>query len=274
MEKNIPKKPMYITDEGLLYPYDFSQALKNVGVVKGDIILVHSDISVFGKLVSNNRGFLFSSLINVLKDAVTEDGLIIMPTFSYSFCNNCVFDPEKTKSKVGVLTDFFRTQPGVVRTVHPIFSFALWGKRSESFLSISKDSFDKDSIFGKIYHNLGKIVFLGAPFQSCTFIHYIEQMHGVPYRFMKTFKGVLRNSDKEYHDEYTYFVQYLDRDVTLDLTRLEKHLMCKNLLKKETVGNGNILYIDTERLFSEGSKLLDMDIRFFLREDKNEMPLL
>jgi len=268
MTNTSDQDPLYYTDEKPVYPQDFAEALKTLGITRGDCILVHSDIAVFGKLASYDREHLFSSLINELKNAVGEDGTIIMPTFSYSFCENKVFESVRTKSRVGVLTEYFRTLPDVVRTIHPIFSFAIWGENKESYLSISKDSFDSDSVFGKLHKNQGKILFLGASFQSCTFIHYIEQMHGVPYRFFKKFEGTIRNGNQEYQDTFTYLVRYLDnREVVVDLSRFEKHLLNHQYLKKAAAGNGNILSIEAERLFLEGSKQLDNDISFFLKTE-------
>ncbi|WP_089503411.1 AAC(3) family N-acetyltransferase [Campylobacter pinnipediorum] len=49
----------------------------------------------------------------------------MMPTFTYSFCDRDIYDKEKSKSKVGILGEFFRKLKGVYRTDDPIFSFAV-----------------------------------------------------------------------------------------------------------------------------------------------------
>jgi len=64
------------------------RGLKKVGVNDGDIIFVHSDISVFGKLLVFNRTFLLESIVSALQKAVGLKGAVILPTFSYSFCND------------------------------------------------------------------------------------------------------------------------------------------------------------------------------------------
>ena len=267
MTENTQKDPLYYSGNTPVFASDFSRELKSIGVIPGDILLVHSDISVFGRLASYNRDFLFSALIDILKNVVTPEGIILMPTFSYSFCEDKVFELDTTKSKVGALTEYFRTCPEVVRTMHPIFSFAIWGKNKESYLSISKDSFDQDSVFGKIHKNRGKILFLGAPFQSCTFIHYIEQIHGVPYRYIKKFPGVIKSTNSEYMDEYFYFVRDLDLEKNeLDLSRLEKYLVQKKVIRSTCIGNGRVLLIDSEQLYSETWDLLNNDIEFLLKK--------
>jgi aminoglycoside 3-N-acetyltransferase len=152
-------QPLYKADGREIYYNDIVNALKEVGVNENDTIFVHSDISVFGKLCITDRGFLLQSLVDALKESVGQNGRIVIPTFSYSFCNNDVFDIEETKSSVGVLSEYFRKQKDVVRTVHPIFSSVIWGGSKEELLDIGKDSFDEKSIFGKLHKKDGKLLF-------------------------------------------------------------------------------------------------------------------
>jgi aminoglycoside 3-N-acetyltransferase len=259
---------LYEWKDKQIYYKDFVDALRAIGIEKGDVIFVHSDLSVFGKLITLDRDFLLNALVDVFKDCVGENGTIIMPTFTYSFCNGEIFDVVNTKSTVGVLTEFFRKQPDVSRTIQPIFSVAIWGKHRDEFLDISKDSFDKDSIFGKMHRHNAKIIIFGSPLvESGTFLHYIEETHGVPYRYLKTFKGTIRNNDVEYEDEYTYFVRYLDKNVIVDTDRLEKHLLKTGLMKEIRLGNGRIMMIESDLFFKEGCKLLDQNIYFLLKQE-------
>lgn len=258
------KNPLYKTEDKEIYYKDFINNLKELGVQKGDILFIHSDISTFGKLCVFDRKTLLQTIIEILKESVGIEGTIIMPAFTYSFCKNEVFDLYNTRSTVGALTEFFRKQPDVKRTIHPIFSSAIWGKHQEEFLNISKDSFCEDSIFGKLHKLKGKIVFFGAPFQSCTFIHHIEQTHGVPYRYMKKFKGIIKKDDIEHQDEYSYLVRDLKQNSILNATKLLKYLQNNSFIKEKKIGYGYISVIEADVLFSEGMKLLDKDIYFFL----------
>ena len=256
---------LYKTDGKELYYSDFVNALKNVGISKGDVIFVHSSVSSFGKLSTFDTAFLLKTLINFFKESVGSNGTIILPTFSYSFSKNEPYDIVNSKSKVGILTEYFRKQQEVSRTIHPNHSVAVWGKHKSELLKIGKDTFDKDSIFGKLHKLNGKIVFFGAPFQSCTYVHYIEQMHGVPYRYMKKIKGKIIDGNKEYEDEFTFYVKYVVF-FTL-LSELEKYLLEKKLMKEVKLGHGKILVVDADVLLKEGQKLLDKDIFFFLKNE-------
>jgi len=259
--------PLYQVDDRRLCYVDFVRALGDVGIRPGDVLFVHSDISVFGKLATANTEFLLGSLVRALKETVGPDGTIIMPTFTYSFCKGETYDPARTRSTVGALTEYFRNCPGVRRTIQPIFSVAIWGRRTDEFLDVGKDAFDENSIFGKLHRCRGKILIFGSPFaRSCTFLHYIEQAHGVPYRYIKSFRGKIRCGRSEYDDEYTFFVRYLDRDVVLDTSRLETYLLRKGLMNQVALGAGKILSVGSEVLFREGWKLLDQDVYFFLEK--------
>ena len=259
-------QPLYEVDNKKIYYSDFIDAFRNIGIKNGDVIFVHSDISVFGKLCTFNRNLLLKTLIDTIKESVGEEGTVIMPTFTYSFCNDEPYDITNSKSTVGVLTEYFRKQPDVSRTIHPIFSVAIWGKHKSGLLDISKNSFGRGSIFEKLHKMKGKIVFLGAEFQTCTFVHYIEKIHGIPHRYVKKFKGKIRNGKIEYEGEYDYFVRYLDRNINTHLLRFEKYLLDKGLIKKVKLGNGTILMVESGVLFKEGYNLLDQDIYFFLKD--------
>ncbi|HLC50564.1 MAG TPA: AAC(3) family N-acetyltransferase [Candidatus Nanoarchaeia archaeon] len=257
--------PLYDANGLILRKIYFQKSLKLAGIEKGDIVFVHSDIGSFGKLLTSDRELLLGSLMDSIKSAVGKSGTIMIPTFSYSIEKKEVFDPDSTKSSVGALTEFFRKQKGVKRTLHPTHSVAVWGKLKDYFAEKSEDTFGTDSVFAKLHMSNGKVVFLGAPFQSLTFTHYIEQMHGVPYRNIVKLKGRIIENKKtkdcniEYYEKYSYFFT--------SLAKFENHLIKNRMMKIVHLGSGKIIAVESSRLFEEGTKLLDKDIYFFLRND-------
>ena len=161
-------------------------------------------------------------------------------TFSKKLINDLLFlelfknaeirlhDIDKSRSTVGALTEFFRNQPGVKRNFQPIFSVAAWGKNKANYLKTGKDSSGKDSIFDKLLKGKGKIVFFGASFQSCTFLHFVEQTQGVPYRHLKTFRGWIKDKQEKYRDECVFLVRNLNQEIIKDTSKLERHLKKKS----------------------------------------------
>jgi aminoglycoside 3-N-acetyltransferase len=245
---------------------DIIEALHEIGIAPSDILFVHSDLTAFGKLALLDRDNLCRTLIDTLQKSIGRQGTLIMPTFTYSFCQGLPYDLYNSPSTVGALTEYFRRQTEVIRTRHPLFSVAICGPQKEVLQQVDLDSFGPHSIFALMRKGKGKFLFFGAAFQACTFIHHIEQMHGVPYRYMKEFLGTIKEGEQEYSAIATYFVRYLEKNVIVDLKRFEKYLLENEIMVEAKLGKGRLLAIEAEQLFQAGWKLLDQDIYYFLKE--------
>ncbi|MBN2052829.1 AAC(3) family N-acetyltransferase [Candidatus Woesearchaeota archaeon] len=257
--------PLYKAGNKVVFYNEFVDAIKKLGVKKGDVLFVYSDVSVFGKLATDNKELVMQALVEALKESIGESGTLILPAFSYSFCDKKDFDVEKSPSKVGVLTEYFRKLSDVIRTVQPIYSASIWGKHKQELLKVSDECFGRDSIFGTT-HRLGcKLLFLGADFQACTQIHWVEQMHGVPYRYNKTFTGRIIDHGRTYDASASFYVRPLDKEVITVAKKFENYLADKKLLKKAKVGFGTIMMINCKDYYEQGMKKLDEDIHFFLK---------
>ncbi|MBI4088152.1 AAC(3) family N-acetyltransferase [Candidatus Kaiserbacteria bacterium] len=255
--------PLYQTADGSISYSDLARTIRHVGIKKGDVVFVHSDVSVFGKIVEKDRDVFFGSLVDLLKEAVGKGGTIIMPTFTYSMTEGKVFDVSNSPSTVGALTEYFRQLPDVVRTVEPILSVAIWGKHKKYLSAIGNSSYDKNSIFDNFHKLRGKMLFFGS--RACTFLHHVECMHGVPYRFNKRFKGKIRNQGKIYEAEFMYYARRLDRRNTSYFSIAEADMIKKGLLKKVPVGHSAIASVGSDALFKEVSKNLDRDSEYYLK---------
>lgn len=158
--------------------------LIEAGIQKGESLFVHSSYSqIKGSLkVDANR------VIEALKEVVSEEGSIVMPTFTYFFRKRDgtheLFDKNKSESKTGYLTEVFRLSSGVRRTTSPTHSFAIWGKLNSenSFSENPASPLGKESILTTLLNDRGKILMLGCGFESFTFGHYLENMATVPWK--------------------------------------------------------------------------------------------
>lgn len=252
--------------ESNIYSADITDALIKTGINEGDTLFIHSDISVFGSLKCKNRGLLLNGILSGIRKAVGNEGTIAMPTFSYSFCKNEDFDIEKTPSTVGILTEQFRKQPGSIRSDHPIFSIAAEGPKALEITTTDMDSFGAGSSFANLIKLDAKLVFFGASVHSITFIHHIEQMHGIPYRYIKTFNGNIIRNGQATPSEATFFVRYMDKSVVLDTALFEKRLMVEGKMTETSLGAGKIKTVSARDAFETGIKMLDENIFSFLKE--------
>lgn len=194
-------------------PQEIIQGLEALPVRQDGILVIQSSFKALGP-IEGGRPALIAALIERYGAAQT----IIMPAYNFtSWTNHGIFDVLKTPSEVGGLAEAFRLAPGVRRSVHPIHSLAIVGKRQAELCSIHhEDSFGEDSIFVKLleYNAIYCTLGLGTeqPFLPC---HLTETRLRVPYRKKKSFPG-------EYADEagnksnriYSFAVRRRDMAVT------------------------------------------------------------
>ncbi|TSC68618.1 MAG: aminoglycoside N3'-acetyltransferase [Parcubacteria group bacterium Gr01-1014_66] len=251
---------------------DFIRTLHDVGVKTGDAIFVHSDIGAFGKLGPDYaREKVCRGIIGALQESAGENGTIAMPTFTYAFCRSGLHDRQKSPSEVGALTEFFRHEPEVTRSKQPIFSIAAWGAERPSLMNVDMDAFGPDSFLAKLVSMNASIIFLGTSFEkACTLAHHVEQMHNVPYRFMKEFSGVIRYNGKEEKTQSTFFVRPLDGTVINDFSRLAALLRRKGFLKEVQLGAGRVSVAKAQDIFREGMGLLDENIYVLLKDGQKK----
>lgn len=244
---------------------DLKEALEIIQVVKGDVLCVHSQIFGFGKPLVSKKEFL-DTIIQVFQEAVGSSGMLIMPAFSYSFCNKEVYDVLNSPSTVGVLTEYYRKKPGIRRTTHPIFSFALGGDRTESYLDIGPDAFSLDSIYGKMIQDEGKIIMFGAN-KGYTFYYLAEEHVNVKHRYFKNFEGQVKDAaGKLFSTQVPYMVRNLSMKNDLDEEKLAEFLIDNNLQKQTSFGNGTIGIFECEPVYEAVVKELQEDEQRFLKE--------
>ncbi len=238
---------------------DFKTALQNLGIKSGALLCVHTELFNFGTPLVSKDEFL-GLLLNAFYELLGENGTLIMPTFTYSFCRYKDYDKLKTKSTMGILTEFFRKQSGVVRTNDPIFSFAIKGALKNEFLSDTKSCFAKDCVYDKLYKNGGKIVLLGTEKLGYTFTHFIEEQIGVSYRYFKEFSGILTDEKgQKTRKSIKLFVRDLELDPHLSLEKHISLLKKTNNFKSVKFGGAKIVLIDAKKYFKTFFEALKQD---------------
>ena len=251
-------KLLYTSGDEKIFDEDFLKALRSIGIEEGDVLFIHSDVTVFGRLALTDKKTFLLTLLDVFKRSVGRSGTIVMPTFTFSWGKGLPFDVVKSRSEVGSLTEFFRRESGVVRSVQPMHSVAAWGARADEVVKVGKDTFGAGSVFDILHKLNAKILLFGVDLEYCTYLIYVEQMHDVPYRFLKTFRGTIIDGARAYEDSFTYFARPLE-GVDNDMRKIEPYLRAHQLLKEVKVGNSGIQAISATDLFEAGMYVLDED---------------
>ncbi len=245
---------------------DLKDILHKLDIQKNDTICIHSEIFKFGQFANDPKQCI-EKIIDCFKEIVGEDGTILMPTFTYSYCKQKDYDKINSASTMGVLTEVFRKQANVVRTNDPLFSFAVFGKNKDKYLKNLHSSFGPDNVYEILKKEKGKIVLFGTNNFGYTFSHYLEEYHNVPYRFFKTFSGVTIFEDgSRKNTSIEYFVRRLDEPSIL-IVETQKDILKKASAYKElSFGNSCIVCIDTQKYFDATSKVLEKDKYALLKE--------
>ena len=186
---------------------DISKLLEELGLLKGDIVLVHSNVATLGKVEKGLEGIFLA-----IREVIGNNGTLVVPTFTFSFCREKVFNLKKSKSENGVFTEYIRKLPGSIRSPHGITSFAAIGQEAIPMMSMrDKTSYGPGSVPGNLRRADGKVLQIGVPVISHT--HYVERLVGVEYRYDKDFEGTIRNGSTEFEETCSLYVRRRDRRV-------------------------------------------------------------
>lgn len=158
---------------------ELKESLLNAGIIPGDHLMVHASLSKMGFIEGGA-----DSLVDVLKQSVGAEGLILMPTSPIARLQldyvsvNPLFDVLNTPSAMGKVSEVFRTSAGVVRSYHPTEPVAAWGVKAYEYI---KDHTNKntpyhwDSPYGKLIQYGGKILYIGVTLDNAgTHLHTLE----------------------------------------------------------------------------------------------------
>ncbi|HDZ5065280.1 TPA: aminoglycoside N(3)-acetyltransferase [Campylobacter jejuni] len=197
---------------------DLINAFYKLGIKKGDILCVHTELFNFGTALLPRNEFL-RTILDCFFEVISKEGTLIMPTFTYSFCKNEVYDKINSKTKMGALNEFFRKQAGVKRTNDPIFSFAIKGAKEELFLKDTTSCFGENCVYDVLTKENGKYITFGG--QGHTLTHYAEEKFNVFYRYHKIFSGILIDEKNiSYNKNISYYVRKLDISSKPNLTNI------------------------------------------------------
>jgi aminoglycoside 3-N-acetyltransferase len=245
---------------------DILESLRQAGISRGETIFVHSDLTTFGRIIDvRDRTEFVQCFIDALNECIGPEGTQIVPTFSYSFCKNELFDVTDTPSTVGILTEQFRKLAGVYRSQDAIFSVAALGPESGYFTEVGNNCFGENSVFEKLFQRNARLVFLGKRF-DITFMHFAEQCLGVSYRFLKRFPGQSRIGGELRDAEYFYNVRDLSRNVLYDLEKIASYLKQAAVLREAPLGHSRVRTVSARDAFNVLTTGLQRDPNLLLKE--------
>lgn len=231
----------------------------NLKIKNSDTVLIHGNSAIINYFDGENNQKKINLFCKLIINYFKKEGTILVPTFTYSFTKTNYFDPLNTKSEIGNFSESMR-KIIKIRTYHPIFSFAIYGKKKKNFMnSDNNDCFGEKTIFNQILKENVKIICLACGFNSITFAHFLEQKMKVPYRFNKKFYGHLVLKSKKTKIILNYFVRRLRDKHTPNFSKIKS---LANLNNQITFLKGNRMIsssIYAQHFYELGIDLLKKD---------------
>jgi len=244
--------------------------LNDACVYEKDVVMVHSSLLSMGIMDSVPYPEQTKAVLQVLENVVGSEGTIVVPTFNFDFCKGKPYSIKETPSvKMGSLSEYVRKHPAVRRSKHPMQSVAALGKYSELITkNDTQSAFEKGGSFDSMTTLNGKLLFLGANFQSAALIHSVEEKLKVPYRYKKLFSGRWMGLDGKICEKtYSLFVRSEILKPILKLSVVESKLTEQDKLKSVTLGMGKVSCVSFRDFIEEAEQMIKKD-PFVLLQNK------
>lgn len=231
---------------------------KDLKIESNAIVWLHLSIKGLGLI--KNLDIITNSFKSVLKK-----GVLVIPAFTYSWAKKKLFRKSSLVEKdLGIYPNYIIKNKNFFRTNNPNFSSLILSKSKKWDDNFFKKNINNSSCFGKnsifeVLHNLSKkipcyIILLGGAhddvvFRS-TFLHYVEELVGVKYRYLKRFYEPI--TKRRYVEQY---VRYLSNHEYYSINKKkprrkypvnEKYkILGKDLIKKNIIRFKKINYSET-----------------------------
>lgn len=161
--------------------------LMELGLGKGDAVLVHSSLRSFG-YVTRGAG----TVIDALLEAVSPGGTVLVPTLTGNSedgpANPLVFDVKSTPCWTGRIPTEFMKRPGSRRSLHPTHSVSGIGSLVPALIDGHERSLTPcgvESPYYRLAQRGGFILLIGVGQGSNTTIHTVEELAEAPYHMQK-----------------------------------------------------------------------------------------
>lgn len=234
---------------------DLVDQLKSIGIIEGDVLLVHSSLSKIGFIENGPKDF-----VDALLEVVGSEGHILMPnspngSFQLEYIQQIsVFDVQNDSSKLGAITEYFRKLPNAIRSEHPTEPVSCIGLDATFFVGShfgNLTPYNQNSPFYKVSQRKGKILYVGVTLDNAgTNLHtledaiadfkypvYHEQIFDVK---VKCVDGTIKTMETKVHNPVWSKKRQCDNLLPL--------FVSKNVARKVKIGNADTWLFDAEKM--------------------------
>lgn len=218
---------------------DLIKGFKDLGIQKGDTLLVHSSLSSFGKIEGGP-----DTVIEALIESIGKNGTLLMPVFGEGMLDLSQ-GPKGPPSGLGALTEAFRVRSDTIHSLHPTHSVAAWGKEATAYVKDhikSKTASGKNTPYGRLISRKGYILLLGVDQDRNTTLHTLEEYADAPYLSEYTAKY------RDYHGKLTTITLQKFPGPHRNFIGLDKPLRNAGIVKMGKIGNAVCRLMRSDKL--------------------------
>lgn len=156
-------------------------SIMNAGIDPYKDLLVHSSLSAIGYVEGGPQG-----VVEALVASLDASTTLLMPTSPVNSLQAAhelaLFDPENTPSKMGAITEYFRSNVATYRSAHPLEPVSAMGPKAKFYTSAHHtdgSSYGANSPWDKHMEQGGQILYIGTTLiNSGTSLHAVEDAIG------------------------------------------------------------------------------------------------
>ena len=230
--------------------------LRGLGIEKGDILYISSDVARLTYDVCRNCRLkgkkeinsFYDRLIDNMQMLIGEEGTLLFPMFTWTFCRGVPYDVRKTPGEVGALNNWvLNNRLDFSRTEHPLYSFMVWGKDKDELVSMHNlSAWSEDSPFGYMYRKKAKNLLIDVELEECfTFEHFVEESLRFPIRYFKDFTGEYITADGV-SETRTYAMYVRDLDIESEQVTPDDCLVKAGVAEKTDFRGMTLQLVDLE----------------------------
>jgi aminoglycoside 3-N-acetyltransferase len=254
-------------DGGLISSSVLQRILRKLQADQCDVLYIHTGMQFGLPNLQLGRSGVLETMAEVLYGLNVPT--LIMPSYTFSFCDGQIYDRAKSASSMGALNEYMRVRHQWMRSCDPLMSNILHGEELGLLTQIGKQSVGRGSTFDLLSSLNAKVkfLFLGPRIHDCfTYMHYLEAIKHVPYRYDFTFSGSIVDGNCQYEDKYTLYIRDEGVQAGGGAKIYENMLIERGVAGFERVGGGAVTVVDLDSARSLYLELLDMSPNFYIEE--------
>ena len=238
--------------------------LTHLGVPSGGLVMVHSSLRSLGHVAGGA-----DTVVDALLEALGPEGTLVVPTFTYPLVGepDFLFDPLRTPSLMGAISEAARRNPKARRSIHLWHSVAAIGPLAETITtSGGASAWDDDSPMGQVHDRDGLYLLLGVPYLNLTAVHLCEVELEVPYRKALRVETKMRRADGSLAPLVSVACPPQPGHPGSDFNRLGQRMEDAGLVRVGHVGNAVARLLGGHDLRRMARELYERDPEAFRRQ--------